>query len=104
MRRRIVGLMLAIAMLGGASGAVAMRGCRQLCRDEVGTCVTDAKAQIVCDGLHGHDRRDCRRALRRAVRTCKSTRGPILSTCRASAGVNVCASPAGAFVATPSGS
>ena len=91
------GLALALAILAGATHVEAAKRCRLLCRDQVRACVADARARIACTGLRGGDRRDCRRELNHAVRTCKSMRGPILSACTASTSVETC-SPSGAFV------
>jgi hypothetical protein len=96
-RTNIVGLALTILVLAGATGAVAAKRCRLLCREQVRVCVADARARIVCTGLRGHDRRDCQRALHAAIRTCKSNRGPILAACKTSTSSDAC-SPSGAFV------
>ena len=97
MRTATLMLALAMLMLGGITFAEAAKRCRKLCRDQVTACITDAKARIVCAGLKGHDRRDCMRTLHAAVRECKSMRGPILSSCKASTSTDTC-SPSGAFV------
>jgi hypothetical protein len=92
-----IGLALAFLMLAGATGAVAAKRCRLLCRDQVRACVADARARIVCTDLRGHDRRDCHRELHAAIRTCKSNRGPILAACKTSTSTDTC-SPSGAFI------
>ena len=97
MRMNVIGLALTLLVLGSATGAVAAKRCRLLCRDQVRACVADARARIVCTTLHGHDRRDCQRELHAAIRTCKSNRGPILAACKTSSSVETC-SPSGAFV------
>ena len=97
MRMNFVGLALTVLVLVSATGAVAAKRCRLLCREQVRTCVADARARIVCTDLRGHDRRDCQRTLHAAVRTCKSNRGPILAACKTSASPDTC-SPSGAFV------
>jgi hypothetical protein len=92
-----VALAMSILVLSGATGASAAKRCRLLCREQVHACVDDARTQIVCTDRHGHDRRDCQRALHAAIRTCKSTRGPILAGCKTSTTADTC-SPSGAFV------
>lgn len=100
MRHAIVPLVMAMLMLAGVGGAEAAKRCRLLCREQVRACVADARATIVCSALHGHERRDCQRGLHLAIRTCKSMRGSILSTCKASTSLETC-SPSGAFVDVP---
>ena len=97
MRTEIAALSLIVLALASATGAVAARRCRLLCREQVRTCVADARARIVCTDLRGHDRRDCQRALHTVVRACKSNRGPILAACKTSTNPVAC-SPSGAFL------
>ena len=97
MRTITLSLALAMLMLGGITVAEAAKRCRKLCRDQVTACVTAAKTQYVCTGLKGPERRDCKRALHAAIRECKSMRGPILSSCKASTSPDTC-SPSGSFV------
>lgn len=97
MRAQIFGLALAVLLAGGVGAADAAKRCRALCRAEVRTCVTDARARRVCAGLRGHDRRECQRELHAAIRVCTSMRGPILAACKASTSADTC-SPSGAFV------
>jgi hypothetical protein len=97
MRTEILSLAMAMLLLAGVSGAEAAKRCRLLCREQVRACVADARARIVCTELRGHDRRDCQRTLHVDLKTCKSMRGPILSTCKASTVTDAC-SPSGAFV------
>jgi hypothetical protein len=97
MRTTTLSLALAMLMLGGITFAEAAKRCRKLCRDQVTACITAAKSQYVCTGLKGPERRDCNRTLHAAIRECKSTRGPILSLCKASTSTDSC-SPSGAFV------
>ena len=97
MRSEIIGLALAMLVLGGAAGAAAAKRCRLLCRDQVRACVAEARTRIVCADRRGHERRDCQRELHLAIRTCKSMRGPILAACKASTNLDAC-SPSGAFI------
>ena len=97
MRTTILGLALAMTLLGGVTMADAAKRCRRLCRDQVRACVDSARARIVCSELRGGERRECQRSLHAEIRTCKSMRGPILSTCKASTSTDTC-SPSGAFI------
>ena len=96
MHTGILGLAIATVLLMGVYDVQAKR-CRRLCRDEVVACIADSRATHVCTELAGTERRDCRRALHTAIRTCRSFRGPILAACKTSTSVDTC-SPSGAFV------
>ncbi len=90
-------LALALAASLSVTPAMAARRCRVLCRDAVQACVSDARARMVCTGLRGHDRAQCKRDLHVAIRTCKRNSGPILQACKASTNPDSC-SPSGAFL------
>ena len=101
MRTRAIVLVIAALVSGMPAGASAAKRCRLLCREQVRACVAEARAQIVCAGRTGHDRRDCQRELHAAMRTCKSMRGPILAGCKEATSAETC-SPSGAFLDTGS--
>jgi len=97
MRTTTLGLALAMLVLTGVAGAEAAKRCRRLCREQVAACVADARTRVVCTELRGRERRDCQRALHVEIRSCKSMRGTILSTCKTSPSTDTC-SPSGAFL------
>jgi hypothetical protein len=67
--------------------AAAKKNCRVLCKTELAACVSQAKAQNDCTGLKGKAKRDCHRAERVQVRSCKQG---VMSGCRASTNTATC--------------
>src|SRR5262245_49307895 len=90
--RKIFCLLSAMALLlsvtsASNANAAAKKNCRALCKTELAACVTQAKAQNNCTGLKGKAKRDCHRAERAQVKSCKSG---VMSGCRASSSTTTC--------------
>jgi hypothetical protein len=79
-------LLLSVTSASNAHAA-AKKNCRVLCKSELAACVTQAKAQNNCTGLTGKDKRDCHRAERAQVKSCKQG---VMTGCRASSSTTTC--------------
>jgi hypothetical protein len=88
-----LGVTFGMALLGLAvvlPPAWAAKDCRKLCHDTIKACVEQAKTANDCKGLTGADRRTCRKARRHAIMECGSSKGSILTACKASTNPNTC--------------
>jgi hypothetical protein len=79
--------LLLTAMLVGDAHAAAKKSCRVLCKTELASCVTEAKAQNDCTGLKGKAKRDCRHAQRMEAKSCKQG---VVSQCHGSTSTTTC--------------
>jgi len=78
-------LLLTTMLVGDAHAAA--KNCKVLCKTELASCVTQAKAQNDCSGLKGKAKRDCRHAERLQVKTCKQG---VVSQCHGSTSKTTC--------------
>ena len=79
-------LLLTVASARDANAA-AKKNCRDLCKTDLAACVTQAKAQNDCTGLKGKPKRDCHRAEREQVKSCKQG---VMAACRTSTSTTTC--------------
>ena len=78
------------------AGPAVAKNCRKLCKNDVHTCVSDAKA-MNCKPLRGKEKRNCNKDRATAIHLCVSRKGPIMQACAGSSSSTTC-SPSGAFV------
>lgn len=82
------------------SPASAKKKCGKLCKDNLATCVSAAKAANVCKGLKGAEKKACKGALKTALGECKTANKAKVDACKlVEEGVTTaCDSPSPAFI------